>query len=259
MRRAIFLLVAGCSAWAQTPLAFEVATIKPTNPEWRGGRFIRMESTHRFIARNHALKTLIAAAYNISPRAILGGPVWLDSDRYDIQAMAPGETRPSLDEQMTMLRALLADRFQLAFHREPQEMPVFRLTIAKGGPKLKPAVAPKESSPTGPSPLIFMVSPQLVELPAKQASMADLASVFQRSALDRPVLDETKLAGLFDFDLEFAPDEGVFGGVLGRGPESPTRPGLMTAIQEQLGLKLEAARGTVQTLVIDRLERPSAN
>jgi uncharacterized protein (TIGR03435 family) len=95
--------------------AFEVATIKPTAPNWLGGRFIRMQSADRFVARNHSLKTLLAAAYDLHPQAIAGGPVWLESDRYDILAKTPGAIRPNLNEQMAMLRKLLADRFKLAF------------------------------------------------------------------------------------------------------------------------------------------------
>lgn len=94
--------------------AFEVATIKPANPETRG-RFIRMQTAQQFVARNHAVKTLIAAAYNLSLRAISGGPDWIDTERYDILAKTPGEVRPNLEEQMAMLRKLLEERFQLKF------------------------------------------------------------------------------------------------------------------------------------------------
>src|ERR1700681_4418444 len=92
--------------------SFEVATIKPGDPDVRAGRFIRMQSTHQFQARNHALRTLIAAAYNLSPKAISGGPAWVDSEKFDIIAETPGDTRPNLDQQMAMLRKLLEDRFK---------------------------------------------------------------------------------------------------------------------------------------------------
>src|SRR5262245_26429288 len=110
--------IAACGIFAQSPPtrptfdAFEFATTKPTIPDARG-RFIRMQSANQFVARNHAVKTLVAAAYNLSPRAIAGGPVWADSDRFDILAKTPGEIRPNLDEQMSMLRKLLAERFKL--------------------------------------------------------------------------------------------------------------------------------------------------
>jgi uncharacterized protein (TIGR03435 family) len=239
-------------------IEFEVASIKPT-PPGAGGRRIRMQNTHEFAAKNHALKTLVAAAYNLNPRAISGGPAWVDSDRYDIVAKAPSEVRPNLDEQMSMLRKLLADRFQLTFHREPKELRVYALTIAKGGPKLTESTVSPDASPEGPPPLIFVVLPQLVRLPGRNATMGDLASVMQRAALDYPVLDKTGLSARYDFDLEFTPDETVFGGALGAGGDDSAKPGLFAAISQQLGLKLEATRGSVEALVIDHVERPSEN
>jgi uncharacterized protein (TIGR03435 family) len=260
--------------FAQTPAArpafdeFEVAIIKPTDPDFRG-RFIRMESTHQFVARNHGLNTLIAAAYNLNPRAISGGPAWIESDHYDILAKAPGDVRPNLDEQMAMLRKLLADRFKLTFHREQKEMSIYALTVAKGGSKvtgskvtgskLKESAMSPDDSPVGPPPLIFVVTPPAVRLPGRYATMAELASVFQRGMLDRPVVDQTGLLGRYDFDLEFTPDESQFGGVLGRPPSDAPLPGLFAALQQQLGLKLEATKGPVDVLVVDRAERPSEN
>lgn len=237
---------------------FEVASIKPTAPGAMG-RWIRMRSANEFAAQSHALKTLIAAAYNVSPQAVLGGPPWVESDHYDIVARTPGTVRPNLNEQMAMLRKLLADRFQLAFHREEKEMHVYALTVARGGAKLKESTVDPEAAPQGPPPLIFVVSPQLVRLPGRYATMADFASVLQRAALDAPVLDRTGLTARYDFDLEFTPDESLFGGVLGKGPEDAAKPGLFAAVQQQLGLRLEATRGPVEALVIDRAQRPSAN
>jgi uncharacterized protein (TIGR03435 family) len=250
--------------FAQPPAArpafdeFEVATIKPTAPDFRG-RFIRMESTHQFVARNHALNTLIAAAYNLNPRAISGGPAWIESDHYDILAKAPGEVRPTLEEQMAMLRKLLADRFKLTFHREQKELSIYTLTVAKSGSKVKESAVSPDDSPVGPPPLIFVVTPPAVRLPGRYATMGELASVFQRGVLDRPVVDKTALSGRYDFDLEFTPDETQFGGMLGRPPSDAPLPGLFAALQQQLGLRLEATKGPVDVLVVDRAERPSEN
>ena len=240
---------------------FEVATILQTAPSWTGGRFIRMQSANRLVARNHALKTLIAAAYKLSPKAITGGPAWVDSDRYDILAKTPGDVRPNLEEQMAMLRKLLSERFKLTFHREPKELSIYTLSIAKNGPKLRESTVSLNSTPAGPPPLIFIVSPQNVELPGRNESMQELASVMQRSALDRPVIDKTGLLGRYDFDLEWTPDETQFGGALGKpaNPNESTVPGLFTAIQQQLGLRLEAKRGLVELLVIDGIGRPKEN
>jgi uncharacterized protein (TIGR03435 family) len=96
-----------------------------------------MQSAHRFYVKNYSLKSLVGAAYNLTPRAISGGPAWAGSDHYDILAGTPGEVQPTLDEQMSMLRKLLGDRFKLTFHREQKEFSIYALTVAKNGPKLK--------------------------------------------------------------------------------------------------------------------------
>ena len=236
---------------------FEVATIKPTGPQ-PGGRWIRMQSVDRFEVRNHAVRTLIAAAFDMSPQAISGGPTWVDSDHWDIQAKTPGNIRPNLNQQMGMLRDLLRERFKLTFHREQKRMRIYSLTVAKGGPKLKESQVSTDASPAGPPPLVFVLSPTVIRLPARYATMSELASLLQRSPLERPVVDQTGLAGRYDFDLEFAPDERLWGGMLER-PDNTDKPDLFKALQEQIGLRLEATTGSVETIVIDTVEQPSAN
>jgi uncharacterized protein (TIGR03435 family) len=218
-----------------------------------------MQSANRFYAKNHTLKTLIQAAYNLTPRAVSGGPSWVDSDRYEILAQSPGNVRPTLDEQMSMLRKLLADRFHLTFHRDEKEFSIYALGVAKNGLKLKESTVDPDAPPEGPPPLVFVLSPESVRLPGRSATMAEVASVFQRAALDRPVVDRTGLSGRYDFDLEFTPDESLFGGLGLKGTPESTRPDLFTAMQQQLGLKLEATKGLIDTLVIDQAERPSDN
>jgi len=256
-------LIAAAHAQAQPPVArpvfdsFEVATIKPTPPDWSGGRFFRMQSANQFVARGYTLRVLISAAYNLNPKAVSGGPAWIDSDRYDVVAKTPGEARPDLDEQMAMLRELLADRFRLAFHREKKEMSVYALTIAKNGPKLRESQS-AVSHPEGPPPLVFVLAPDVVRVPARAATTTELTYILQRAAFDRPVVDRTGLTAKYDFDLEFSPDESLFGGALREGGDG-TRPGIFAAIQEQLGLKLESTRGMVDSLVIDKIDRPAEN
>jgi uncharacterized protein (TIGR03435 family) len=257
------VIIAALIASGQTPRPrpkfdhFEVATIKPTGPQ-PGGRWIRMQSVDRFEARNHAVRTLLAAAFEMSPQAISGGPAWVDSDHWDIQAKTPGEIRPDLNEQMTMLRELLTERFKLTFHRELRRMRIYSLTVARGGPKLKESAISPDASPAGPPPLVFALSRRIVRLPARYATMSEFASVLQRSPLDRPVIDQTGLVGRYDFDLEFAPDERLWGGILKR-PENSDKPDLFKAIREQIGLRLETTTGPVETIVIDAIERLSAN
>lgn len=238
--------------------SFEVATIRPADPNVQG-RYIKMQSAHRFYAHNHTVKTLIEAAYNITSRAVSGGPAWAESDKYEIVAVTPNDVRPTPDEQMTMLRQLLTERFHLSFHREPKEFSVYAITVAKNGPKLKPTALDPNATPDGPPLLAFVLSPEVVRLPAKYTTVAEMASVMQRAVFDRPVIDRTGLTGRYDFDLEFTPDESMFGGLGMKGTAESTKPDLFTAMQEQLGLKLEASRGTIDTVVIDRVDRPADN
>ncbi len=235
--------------------AFEVATIKPVDPDAKAGRYIVMQSTHRFFAKNYTLKLLIAAAYNLNPRTISGGPAWIESDHFDILAVTPGDVQPTHDEQMAMLRNLLSDRFKLTFHREQKEFSIYELRVGKNGPKLKEST----SSPDDPTALVSTVYPERILLPARNTTMSEFATLMQRAILDRPVVDKTGLPGRYDFDLEWAPDESQFGGDIPPAPaDAPVAP-LFVAVQEQLGLKLEATRGPVSALVIDKAQRPTPN
>jgi uncharacterized protein (TIGR03435 family) len=235
--------------------AFDVATIKPTPPDAKAGRYITMQGTNRFVVKYYTLNLLIAAAYNLSPKVISGGPAWANSDHFDIVALTPGEARPSRPEQMTMLRTLLTERFKLSFHREEKEFPIYVLEVAKGGPKLKDSTAPA----TDEAQLISTVYPQRIHLPAKNATMGDFASLLQRALLDRPVVDQTGLTGRYDFDLDWAPDETQFGGEVPVASSDAQASPFFTAIQQQIGLRLEATRGDTQAFVIDHAEAPQAN
>jgi uncharacterized protein (TIGR03435 family) len=234
---------------------FDVATIKPVEHDPKGGRYIVMQSVSRFVCKDYTLKLLIAAAYELNSVEISGGPAWLESDHFDIAAVTPGDVRPTHSEQMAMLRNLLADRFKLAFHRESKEFSIYELTVAKGGPKLKPSA----SAPDDPPQTISTVYPHRLLMPARNAAMGDFVSVLQRAILDRPVVDKTGLEGRFDFDLEWAPDETQFGGAISAAPDDAPSAPLFTAIQQQLGLKLTATRGSLEAVVVDKVEHPSAN
>src|SRR5258708_36844697 len=250
--------VSGARAKAGAPRpkfdTFEVATIKPVDPDAKAGRYIIMQGTHRFVEKAYTLKLLIAA-YDLNPRTISGGPGWIESDHYDILAVTPGEVRPTHDEQMAMLRNLLTDRFKLTFHREEKVFSIYELQVAKNGPKLKASTAPPDDPPA----LISTVYPQRILMPARNVTMSELARLMQRAILDRPVVDKTGLTGRYDFDLERAPyATQVCVEVPPCSAEAQSAP-LFSAIQQQLGLRLEASRGPVQALVVDNAERPSAN
>jgi uncharacterized protein (TIGR03435 family) len=250
-----------CGGFAQTAAprpkfeTFEVATIKPVDPNAKAGRYITMQGNNHFIEKAYTLKLLIAAAYDLNPKAISGGPGWIESDHYDIVAVTPGEIRPTHDEQMSMLRSLLSDRFKLTFHREQKVFSIYELVVAKNGPKLKASTSPPDDPPA----LISTVYPQRIVMPARNATMSDLSRLMQRAILDRPVVDKTGLSGRYDFDLEWAPDETQFGGEVPVATSEAPSPPLFIAMQEQLGLKLEATKGSIAALVVDKADRPSEN
>lgn len=235
--------------------AFEVATIKPTPQDRQGGAFYRMQSAHQFEVRNYSLRALIGAAYNLTPRMISGGPSWIASDHFDILAATPGNRKPTQNQQMIMLQALLRDRFKLGFHREKKELSVYVLKVAKSGPKIKESKLPSDEQ----HPLVFTLFPNHASLPARNATMMEFASVLQRGSLSRPVLDETMLSGRYDFELNWSPDESQFGGRGLPSPPDPNTPDLFTALKEQLGLVLESKMAPVEVFIIDHAEKPGDN
>jgi len=267
VRQSISLLIVAASRiFAQAPATrpafhdFEVATVKPTAPDWQGGAYFTIVGGHRFVVQNYTLKALVGAAYNLTPRLISGGPTWVSSDHYDVVAGIPGDVRPNTDEQRLMLRNFLADRFKLTFHREEKEFSIYALTVASGGPKVKKSDGPPSD---GRPALVYRMFPERrALLPARDATMAELASAMQQGPVDRPVMDRTGLTERYDFSLDFAPDEGAFFGMMATRPPLPdgeAKPSLFTAVEQQLGLRLEATKGPVEIFVIDHAERPSEN
>jgi uncharacterized protein (TIGR03435 family) len=254
------LMAAAFEAGGQSPIprpafdAFDVATVKPVEANAKSGRLFKMDGTHRWIATNYTLKNLIALAYDMNPRTISGGPGWMEDQHFTIEAVTPGEIAPVRLEQMRMLRALLVERFALKFHRQEKEFSIYELTVAKGGSKLKPAANPDDLPA-----LVGIVSPGKIDIPAKSVTMDDFVAMLQRATLDRPTVNKTALAGWYDFDLVFAPDETVYGGEIPKAPDDAPNPPLFTAIQEQLGLKLEATHGLVSAMVVDSAQQPLAN
>ena len=233
---------------------FEVATIKPGKPETQGKGF--MVRGRRFSTVNTSLSDLIMFAYGLHARQITAGPAWLEKDKYDLTAQPDGEGQPNDKQWKTMVQKLLADRFKLTFHRDKKELSVYAIVVGKTGPKLTKS----EGDPNGLPSLFFR---GVGVLPGRNATMADFAGVMQSAVLDRPVVDQTELPGRYDFTLTWTPDESQFGGLGVKVPpptdDAAAPPDLFTAIQLQLGLKLESTRAPVEILVIDRVEKPSEN
>jgi uncharacterized protein (TIGR03435 family) len=231
-----------------------VATVKPVDADATAGRMFRMDGTHRWVATNFTLQALIALGYDMNPRTISGGPGWMDAQKFTIEAVTPGDVAPTRLEQMQMLRALLVERFGLKFHRQDKEMPIYALSVAKSGPKLNAAAKPDD-----PPKIIGVVYPDRIEVPARSVTIDDFVAMLQRATLDKPTLNRTGLTGKYDFDLKFAQDSSQYGGQVGSAPEDTQSPPLFTAVQEQLGLKLEATRGMVSTMVVDAAVKPAVD
>ena len=237
---------------ADAPAVFEVATIRPSNPDAQG-RGITMRGPREVLTINTPLGYLIEFAYNVNTRQVIGGPSWMASDRYDVVGRPQAEGLPSERQLRALIRSLLEDRFKLVVHREKRELPAYALVA--GSPKL----TKNDSNPNGLPGLGFRAPGMLGVV---NATMGDFVSVMQSNVLDRPVVDRTNLQGRFDFTLNWTPDESQFRGMgLQIPPPSPDAkfPGLFTAIQEQLGLKLESVNAPVEVIVIDRVEKPSEN
>jgi len=232
---------------------FEVATIKPSDPNQR--RLYSILGTE-VTAVGATVNDLIVFAYGVHARQISGAPAWVESDKFDIRGKPEGGGQPNPIQFRTMLQKLLADRFQLAFHRDKKQLTAYALTVGKNGPKLTRSddATPPTLIPRGPG-----------NWPVRNATMEEVVGVMQ-SHLDRPVVDQTGLKGRFDFQLQWTPDETTKFAPLG-GPGQPptppagadTPPDLFTAIQEQLGLKLESTKASTDVMVIDKVEKPSEN
>ena len=257
MRKVVAMIVVGCSLSAVPQEArppfdsFEVATVKLVEADAKAGRMFRMNGTHRWVATNFTVQSLIALGYDMNPRTISGGPAWVESQHFNIEAVTPGDVAPTRLEQMQMLRALLVDRFGLRFHRQDKEMAIYALSVAKSGSKLKTAAKPDDQPK-----IVGIVYPDRIEVPGRSVTMDDFVAMLQRATLDKPTVNRTGLMGKYDFDLHFAQDETQYGGEVPKAPDDAQSPPLFTAVQEQLGLRLEATRGTVSTLVVDEVVKP---
>jgi uncharacterized protein (TIGR03435 family) len=284
----------GLRAAAQNPGSnaevptFEVASIK-ANKSGDGRSFLGSPPGGRFSATNMPLRGLIAFAYG-TPQPlpnfrIIGGPSWIDSDRFDINAKASTEFQPGMGgpspQLSLMLRALLAERFKLVVHNESRELPVYDLVMARNdarpGPQLRRSevdcaalLASRRGGGAPPPPpqpgerlqCGMMASP--ASIVGGSVNMAQFATLLARM-VNRTVVDKTGLTGNFDINLTFTPDQPAR--VPGASPDQPIRvngvdidpngPSLFTALQEQLGLKLESQKGPVDVVVIDSVDHPT--
>ena len=269
------------------PLAFDAISIKPTgsSPQMGPGGGMMMRIMMRtppdgYSASNINPRMLISTAYDIKEDQIIGGPSWITASSYDVEAKVladPATSHPlTKDQRNQMLRSLLADRFQLTTHTETKEGAIYQLTLAKGGSKLK------ESKPTDPSAPPAKIPPGAVlrggpdaggaprggmirmggpgNLTGQGITAARLADLLSRQ-LRKPIVDKTGLTGNYDIALNWTPDTPMMSpGPEGSAPPADASgPSIFTALEEQLGLKLDSTKGPITTLVIDHIEKPSEN
>ena len=265
---AVIACLTGASHGQDTnPSAFEVAAIRrnlENGPQ-------RLDLFPQFTAQNATLKALFLLAYEVKEFQVSSAPTWFDSDRYDISAKMEGAPVPgpaAMQLQRRRLQLLLQDRFKLAVHHEARELPVYKLTTAKGGPKLT-ASACTEPDPKNPAPASGKTFRDYCgwsgfskgRFEASSATTADLVKALS-NLLGRSVLDETGMKGTFRVDLKFATDDATKR-TADAPPDVPAAddnaPNIFTALQEQLGLKLNPGRGAVDVIIIDHVEKPSEN
>ena len=226
------------SATSTASPEFEAATIKPVK-EPDPNRMNDRTDGRRYTTRNTTLRDLILMAYGVDRQQTAGGPAWIATDEYDVDAVGDGIGKQDGNQMVwqEMLQGLLADRFKLTFHWEQREISSYELVVAKGGPKLKAADA-NEKQGSG--------CTRLGECAFRRDPLQHFARWMGYGVLDRPVVDKTGLAGEFDFTLQWTPDETQFAGMGIHVPppvDNPNAPpGLFTAIEEQLGLRLEPQR-----------------
>lgn len=233
-------------------LTFEVASIKPTKPGGRGGGIKALPGGQEYRAEGAPVKLIISLMYKVPMRQITGGPGWIDTDGWDIEAKA--DHSYNLDDLHTMFQNLLADEFKLKFHKETKEGPVYVLTVDKSGSKMKVNDSPQDFEiPIG-GGRGGVINGKRVPM---QYFAWFLGQILQRD--ERPVIDRTGLTGNYDFTLAFLPELPPGFNKENLPPEMLERPSIFDALKQQLGLKLEAQKGPVEYYVIDHVEKPEAN
>ena len=220
-------------------VAFDVASIRPST---RGTSPALLEAENGTLrVTGYRLTNLVQFGWNLRDFQVVGGPAWARSEGFEIAAK--GDPSATDAQLRLMVQALLTERFQLKAHSEERQLPIYALVIAKEGHKLRPADDAARPNASGNSGLIV----------AQKMSVLNLARLLS-PRLDRPVIDRTGLNGRYDFRLQWAPEPDP-----AAGAADTSAPSLFTAIQEQLGLKLEVQKGPVQVMVIDSAQRPSEN
>ena len=236
---------------------FEVATIKPSKPEERFSLLVNRSGMLNTTATS--VSDLIKFAYDLHPRQITGGPAWLESEKFDVTGKPDTAGIPSINQLKAMLQGLLADRFELKFHRDKKELSVYAITVAKTGIKM----TKDENNPNG-LPGFGGGGPRGMNV--RNSTMSEFANILQANIMEQPVVDQTGLgAARYDFILKWTPDAAQLsrlGPIPGNAPaadDPDAPPDLFSAFERQLGLRLQSTKAPVDVLVLDHVEKPSAN
>lgn len=235
----------------------DVATVKPSKPGTPGKLF-----TYRgrsVVTINTSMNDLVTFAYGLHTKQIIGAPDWFGTDQFDVDAVPDVEGRPNLKQLRLVIQKLLADRFKLTFHHEQRELSAYILTVAPAGPKFKPSTA----APNDPPGFLFR---GLGDLTVRNMNMKEFTEGMQSAVMDKPVIDQTGLTEKYDFNLKWTPDDSQFAQFRGAGAPPPppsddpnAPPSLYTAVQEQIGLKIGPGKAPDDVIVIDHVDKPSAN
>jgi uncharacterized protein (TIGR03435 family) len=238
--------------------SFEVATIKPATPDEQC-KYYRLRG-RQFTTCNTSLADLLTYAYGVHAKQLIGLPAWASTDKYDLAGEPDAPGAPNEKQTKSMVQKLIAERFKLTFHHDQKDLSVFAITVAKSGSAPGSKLTPSQSGPNGLPANFFHGLGNLVNV---NSSIKDFARIMQAVVLDRPVVDQTGITGRFDFTLKWTPDESQFVGLGVKIPPPSDKPdappNLFTAIQEQLGLKLDPTKAPVDVLVIDHADKPSDN
>ena len=235
--------------------SFDVATIKPSDPASKGKGF--GGPPRHFQTHNTTLNDLIMFAFSVNSKQILGGPAWMEMEKFDISGQPDLPGAPSDAQVKSMMRKLVASRFGMKFHMGQKELSAFVLTVAKDGPKMT-----KSDADVNAGSAFFFT--KLGNLTVRNATMRDFANGMQGAVFDRPVVDRTELEGRWNCTLKWTPDETQFS-VFGVKIPPPSEAGddapplLFKAIQEQIGLKLDPGKPMVDVMILDHVEKPSDN
>jgi uncharacterized protein (TIGR03435 family) len=235
---------------------FEVATVKPSNPD-NPGRPINVSPSGTITMRNTTLFYLIEFAYDVHPKQVIGAPAWIDADKFDITAKPDIPGSPNFQQMQSVLQKVMAERFGLVFHKEKRELSAYSITVAKGGEKIRKDEAPGPSFGSDGNPQHGLL--------VRNATMAEFISFLLLPLMDLPIVDQTGFGETrYTFTLKFTPDPGMI--PAGAGPDAQAAaadpdapPDIFTAMEQQLGLHIQKTKAQVNVMVIDKVSKPSEN